>query len=159
MDWGTLIGTALGAVVGVGSAVVAERSRWKREFVTRERAVRRELYGEYLAALSRTRNELRSVARSPSTPAAERARLASESFRSGGAYELRYQMAITAPESVAGPSERALLALRTLNDRLEAGDDHTDATWSDAHEAFTEALAALRTAMRTDLGTDTGGED
>jgi hypothetical protein len=154
VDWGTLIGTALGAVVGVGSTVLAERSRWKREFATRELSVRRQLYGDYLAALSRTRNELRGLARSPSVAAGERARLAGESFRSGGAYELRYQMAITAPEPVAEPSERALRALRDLHDRLEAGDIHTDESWVECHEAFTTAMTALQAAMRADLETD-----
>jgi hypothetical protein len=154
VDWGTLIGTALGAVVGVGSTVLAERSRWKREFATRELSVRRQLYGDYLAALSRTRNELRGLARSPSVPAEERARLAGETFRSGGAYELRYQMAITAPEPVAAPSERALIALRDLHDRLEAGGIHTDESWVACQEAFTTALAELRTAMRADLKSD-----
>jgi hypothetical protein len=151
VDWGTLIGTALGAVVGVGSTVLAERSRWKREFATRERSERRQLYGDYLAALSRTRNELRRLSRSPSVPAEERARLAGESFRSGGAYELRYQMAITAPEPVAEPSERALRALRDLHDRLEYGGIHTDESWIGCHYAFITALEELRAAMRADL--------
>lgn len=152
VDWGTLIGTALGAVVGISSTTLAERSRWKRDTSAQERAAKRQLYSEYLAALSRTRNELRALARSPSTPADERGREAGRVFRTGGAYELRHQMAITAPEYVNALSVRALHRLRDLLDRLEVGDVHTEDTWNQGHEAFIEVLDDLRAAMRSDLG-------
>lgn len=152
MDWGTLIGTALGASVGISATMLAERSRWKRETSARERAEKRQLYGEYLAALSRTRNELRALARSHATPADERGREAGKAFRSGGAYELRHQMVLIAPEPVSALSVRTLHTLRDLVDRLEAGDVHTDGTWVHTHEAFIALLDDLRVAMRNDLG-------
>ncbi|GAA2472311.1 hypothetical protein GCM10010406_05010 [Streptomyces thermolineatus] len=151
VDWGTLIGTGLGAAVGIGATLFAERSRWKRDQFSKEREVRRQLYAEYLAALSRTRNQLRDIARSPDLPADERAERAGERFRSGGAYELRHQMAIVAPEAVVGPSERALRRLRDLSDSLEAGAVHPEERWTTGHAAFGDALEELRTAMRKDL--------
>ena len=99
MDWGPLLGTALGAVVGVGSTLVSDRVRWRRDRTARQRDMKRQLYGEYLAALMRTRNQLKDIA-SSSLATEDRALKAGEAFREGGAYELRYQMSITAPAIV-----------------------------------------------------------
>lgn len=37
MDWTTLAGTALGTLVGVGSTLLANRARWRRDLADRNR--------------------------------------------------------------------------------------------------------------------------
>lgn len=63
MEWMTLVSAGVGAIIATASAAVLERGRWRRENRERETAVRRVLYGEYLACLSKARNGFRSLAR------------------------------------------------------------------------------------------------
>ncbi|MFF4787892.1 hypothetical protein ACFY3E_42075 [Streptomyces griseorubiginosus] len=151
MEWGTIVGTVLGAVVGVGSTLVADRARWRREQSARDRESKRQLYADYLAALSRTRNEFRSLVRQLDLTVEERAGAAGRSFREGGAYELRYQVALVAPEAVTVNAHQALHWLRDMNDIVEQGVVRGDERWERSHGAFSDALSALRVAMRTDL--------
>jgi hypothetical protein len=151
MDWGTLVGTALGAAVGVGTTMLAERSRWKRDHSSREQSVKRQLYGEYLAALSLTTHRLRDLRRSPSLALEDRVRQAGEILGSGGAYGLRYQLLITAPEPLGHMADQAFTRLRDLRDCFDEPDVRADPQWNDALSALTDALKALRAAMRDDL--------
>ncbi|MEU9126321.1 hypothetical protein AB0C96_42085 [Streptomyces sp. NPDC048506] len=79
--------TALGAVIGVLATLTADLSRAKRTRQDNEHNTRRQLYADYLAALARTRNNLRLAARSAHTTPEERARKAIEAFKEGNAYE------------------------------------------------------------------------
>ncbi|MFJ9676824.1 hypothetical protein ACIRP2_02025 [Streptomyces sp. NPDC101194] len=148
MDWGTLLGTALGALVGVGSTLIVDRLRWQRDQTARQRDIKRQLYGEYLAALMRTRNQLKDIA-SSSLAAQDRALQAGEAFREGGAYELRYQMSITASAVVAEHSDASLRRLRDVRNQIREG-----ATGDDLKETYhvlITVIKALRDAMRSDL--------
>ncbi|MFD7510881.1 hypothetical protein ACFV5N_16340, partial [Streptomyces sp. NPDC059853] len=109
MDWGTLVGTAVGGVVALAATMIAERARSRRDEAVRRQESKRRLYVEYLAALTRTRNQLKDIVRSPSLGPEERARLSGEAYREGGAYELRHQMALFAPEPVLSASDEAFL--------------------------------------------------
>ncbi|MGH4033112.1 hypothetical protein ACQB60_29720 [Actinomycetota bacterium Odt1-20B] len=152
MDIGTLIGTGLGAVVGVGSTLIADRVRWKRDQSMRQQELKRQLYGEYLVALTRTRNQLKDLVRLPNLAAEERAQRAGDLYREGGAYEIRYQMAITAPKHIVEPSENALRRLRDLRDRIQ---ENAPGTQLDSEFGrLIKAIKTLRDAMRTDLGSD-----
>nr|WP_285561247.1 hypothetical protein [Streptomyces hygroscopicus] len=53
MEWLSLASTALGAVIGVGSTLIADRLSWRRERAGQSFDVRRQLYAHYTAALSR----------------------------------------------------------------------------------------------------------
>ncbi|MGP3980869.1 hypothetical protein [Streptomyces sp. KR80] len=120
--------------------------------MARQQDLRRQLYGEYLAALTRTRNQLKDIAGSTALVGDERARQAGEAYREGGAYELRYQMAITAPAQVVGPSEDALRRLRDMRDRIQEG--VTGRTLDEEFGTLITTIKTLRDAMRSDLGAD-----
>ncbi|MFI9718479.1 hypothetical protein ACIHFE_02335 [Streptomyces sp. NPDC052396] len=152
MDWGTLVGTGFGAVVGVGSTLLSDRVRWRRDHAARQQDVKRQLYGEYLAALTRTRTDLKEVVRTTASAGEERARRAGDAYRDGGAYELRYQMAIIAPGRVVDPSETALRLLRDVRDHIRDGADQ--ARLDSEFGRLTAAVKELRDAMRADLGAD-----
>jgi hypothetical protein len=83
--------------------MAADRSRWKREHSTREQATKRELYSQYLAALSLATHQLRDLRRHKPFSAEDRAQRAGEVLSLSGAYQLRYQMLITAPRPSRNP--------------------------------------------------------
>ncbi|MFD4554309.1 hypothetical protein ACFWP5_08265 [Streptomyces sp. NPDC058469] len=151
MDWGTLAGTALGAILGVGTTLLAERSRWRRENTARERAVKQRLYAEYLGALSLTTHRLRDLKRNTGLTREERIRQAGEILGSTDAYQLRYQMLIIAPEPLGDTANRAFRTVRDLRDRFDGPDVSADPEWSSTMAAVGQALNSLRTAMRSDL--------
>lgn len=152
MGWGPLASTSLGAVIGIASTLATDQMRTRRGREDKDEAARRQLYGDYLAALARTRNHLRMAARSAGLDSGERGRRAVEAFFEGNAYELRYQIAIVAPAEVVEASTNAFRSLRDLRDLVEAGALHTDQSHVDARERWELLLAELRMSMRRDLG-------
>lgn len=109
------------------------------------------LYAEYLAALSRTWNEIRQAARNATAPADERARAAAEAFKAGGAYELRYQVSITASDGVEQSSVAAFRALRDLRDLVESGVAYTEPEYREARRHWDRLFGELRLRIRADL--------
>lgn len=153
MNWGTLVATALGAVLGAGSTLTVDRSRWRRDHHSREQVARRELYGQYLASLALATHQLRDLRRPGLLTADERMRRAGEVLSESGAYQLRYQMLITAPDLLEAPTEEAFTSIRRLRDRFDEPDVCTDPQWDSALDAVSGAILALKHAMRDDLAT------
>ncbi|MEZ0064289.1 hypothetical protein ABIA32_000267 [Streptacidiphilus sp. MAP12-20] len=152
MEWSSFASTALGAVIGVTSTLVADRVRWRRDHLDKRQDRQRQLYADYLTALSRTGNEIREAARSSSLSAPERGRMAVEAFKSGGAYELRYQVSISAPDEVEQSSVAAFRALRNLRDLVESGTAHDEASYREARQHWDDTFSELRSHIRADLG-------
>ncbi|MEV5599380.1 hypothetical protein [Streptomyces sp. NPDC052496] len=151
MDWGTLAGTALGALLGVGTTLLGERSRWHRENTSRERAAKQQLYSEYLAALWLTRHRLRDLQRNTELTGEERRERSGEILGAANAFQLLYQMRIMAPDPLDDVAVHAFRRLLRLRDRFDEPDVNRDPEWSTAQTALSEALEALRQAMRADL--------
>ncbi|GGX11367.1 hypothetical protein [Streptomyces chartreusis] len=154
MDWGTLAGTALGAILGVSTTLLAERSRWRRENSARERAVKQQLYAEYLGALSLTTHRLRDLKRDAGLTREDRMKQAGEILGSTNAYHLRYQMLIIAPQGLGDDADQAFMRIRDLRDRFDGADMANDPEWPSAMSAVREALDSLRRTMRSDLTAD-----
>ncbi|MEC3997112.1 hypothetical protein VSR01_27875 [Actinacidiphila sp. DG2A-62] len=152
MAWTTLASAIVGAVIATGCSALLDRSRWRREQDDRLISARRALYGEYLACLSRARNDFRSLVRNESANPAERERSARESF--APCFGMRYQMSITAASKVFDASERAFRRLRDVRDLAAAGILAGDEAYSDGRAEYEVALFRLREAMRLDLGAD-----
>ncbi|WP_030018665.1 hypothetical protein [Streptomyces monomycini] len=144
MDWGTLAGTALGALLGVSTTLLGERSRWHRENTSRERAAKQQLYSEYLAALWLTRHRLRDLQRSTELTWEERREQSGEILGAANAFQLLYQMRIMAPESLDDVAVHAFRRLLRLRDRFDEPDVNRDPGWSTTQAALSEALEALR---------------
>jgi hypothetical protein len=148
-----LVATALGAILVAGSTLAVDRSRWRRDHHSREHAARRELYGQYLASLALVTHQLRDLRRPGALTADERMRRAGEVLSESGAYQLRYQMLITAPDVLEAPTEHAFASVRRLRDRFDEPDVYTDPQWDSALGAVSDAILALKRAMRDDLAT------
>lgn len=152
MEWGTLIGTVTGAVIGVGATSIADRAKWRREQSERRTEVRRDLYAAYLAAVARTWNDIRAVVIDSTEPWPERARQAEVAYRNGGVYELRYQLAITAPPEIVALSDKTMKGMRDLVQQLIAGRRYD--TWAELKSEcrpWFDAFDAMRAGMRRDL--------
>lgn len=151
MEWISPVSTALGALIGVGSTLLVDRFRWRRERADRALENRKQLYADYSAALSRIRTALNECAHE-GPEAEERSRIVRELFLAPGAYELRHQLAILAPPEVVKASRAAFLVLRDTRDCLLAGADAGSTSYRDLEDSFDNAVAELREIMRRDLG-------
>ncbi|MFF2007582.1 hypothetical protein ACFVWY_00715 [Streptomyces sp. NPDC058195] len=157
MEWVSPVSTALGAVIGVGSTLVTDRLRWRRDRAGQSLDVRRQMYGDYTAALSRIRTALNECAQT-GVPARERPQRVRELFLAPGAYEIRHQMAIVAPREVVDAARSAFLVLRDTRDLLAEGVDGAEGpvagspAYRELEGRFDVALAELRAVMRQDLG-------
>ncbi|MDJ1134022.1 hypothetical protein [Streptomyces iconiensis] len=152
MEWLSPISTALGAGIGVGATLLADRLRWRREREDRALETRQQLYAEYSAALSRIRTALNEAANDPGLSEGERRVRVRELFLAPGAYELRHQLAILAPQEVIGASSAAFKLLRDTRDRIAEGADAASAEYAELEDAYDVAIAELRRVMRKDLG-------
>ncbi|MFE3588348.1 hypothetical protein ACFXOY_12555 [Streptomyces niveus] len=151
MEWISLASTALGAAIGVGSTLLADRVRWRRERAGQDLDVRRQMYADYTAALSRIRTALNECAQAD-IPAGERSLTVRELFLAPGAYEIRHQLAIVAPPEVVEAARSAFIVLRDTRDLLVNGSSLNDTAYMEMEERFDAAVAELRTVMRLDLG-------
>ncbi|AUH40958.1 hypothetical protein [Streptomyces sp. CMB-StM0423] len=152
MEWISPVSTALGAAIGVGATLLADRLRWRREREDRALESRKQLYADYSAALSRIRTALNEAVHDQTLSGEERRARVRELFLAPGAYELRHQLAILAPETVIAASTRAFKILRDTRDAILEGADATSTDYTDLEDAFDHAVGDLRRVMRADLG-------
>ncbi|MEU1330168.1 hypothetical protein [Streptomyces sp. NPDC005865] len=151
MEWISPVSTALGAAIGIGSTLVTDRLRWRRERAGQSLDVRRQLYAEYTAALSRTRTALDECVHDHMS-VEERPQRVRELFLAPGAYELRHQLAITAPHEVVEAARTAFVVLRDTRDLLMGGTTVDSPAYRELEDEFDAAVGELRTLMRRDLG-------
>ncbi|MDX3855664.1 hypothetical protein [Streptomyces sp. AK02-01A] len=152
MEWMTLLATVLGAAIAMGSTVLVEVRKDRREAIGEWRRSKRDLYGAYLGALSQVRGELALIILDRAMPDAERALIARQKF--AGCYELRYQLEVLAPGTVVDPALAYFRSVRRLRDGTGTGMAHGDEECERAFREVMGALAQVRATMRLDLGTD-----
>lgn len=151
MDWVAPVSTALGAVIGVGSTLLADRLSWRRDRAGQSLDARRKLYADYTAALSQMRTALNECAQA-SIPAEERPQRVRELFLTPDAYEIRHQLAIIAPLDVVEAAGTAFVALKDARDLLLRSPEIDSDGYTELENRFDTAIAELRSVMRRDLG-------
>lgn len=151
MGWETLIATALGGVLGVGATLLTDLTRWRREQDIRRENIRREIYAEYLSAISRTYGLLVDSARETDASLQVRVESARSSLRDGGAFEMQQQIRLIAPNEVVQCSKSTLDALRDIRTLIIEGSVVDTPALVDQRAAFRAAEDALREHMRRDL--------
>jgi hypothetical protein len=151
MEWISPVSTLLGAVIGVGSTLMADRISWRRDRAGQSLDVRRQLYADYTAALSRMRTALNECVQAD-FPVEERPQRVRELFLAPGAYEIRHQLAITAPHDVVEASRSAFVVLRDTRDLLMDSAAVDGTAYRALEDRFDSAVAELRKIMRRDLG-------
>ncbi|MFI7415134.1 hypothetical protein ACIBU0_41515 [Streptomyces sp. NPDC049627] len=153
MGWLTLISTLSGGVLGVGSTLVVESVRNRRDQRLRHAELRRTAYVRYLTALTETETALQTLALSRSTPIASSDVVAA--FRSTGVIAARYELFLVAPAVVYDAAREAYDLLRAMRVAIATttvvvGDE--SAEWQALHTPYDISLRKLRDAMRNSLG-------
>ncbi|MET7616154.1 hypothetical protein [Streptomyces sp. NPDC005408] len=149
----TLISTLSGGVLGVGSTLVIESVRTKRDQRLRHAELRRTAYVRYLTALTEAETALQTLALSRPTPIASSDVV--EAFRSTGVIAARYELFLVAPPSVYDAAREAYDLLRALRVAIATTDvavGDEAAQWQALHLPYDTALRHLRAAMRDSLG-------
>lgn len=155
MEWMTLAGTGLGAIVGVGSTLVADHTRWRRDAIDRSRQERKDIYIACLTTFRQAHEAMRAVAtgdqREPQGAAAVDARVR-EAFRASGCNEARESAVICVPPELVSAIQVAYLSLRTIRDVLASGSPLDSAPYQDARREHRRATRSAQAQMRIDLG-------
>ncbi|MER6918772.1 hypothetical protein [Streptomyces spiralis] len=153
MDWTTLAGTGLGALVGVTSTLLADRVRWRRDLAERTRQERKAIYVTCLTKYRQAYEAMHTAAvthRGQPGPALESA--VREAFRASGCDEVRESALICAPETMADVIEAVYTTLRDLLEAFAAGSPPLDsAEFQEQRLKHARAVWAARAAMRRDL--------
>ncbi|MFI9825384.1 hypothetical protein ACIHFC_33840 [Streptomyces sp. NPDC052013] len=152
MDWMTLAGTGLGAVVGVGATLLADRVRWRRELTERNRQERREIYVTCLTKYRQAYEDMHTVAvRHRGDPEARDAAVR-EAFRASGCDEVRESALLCAPQEMSDVIERVYEALRDLLEVFASGQPSLDSPELQEHRLrYGKAVWAARASIRQDL--------
>ncbi|MEU6143037.1 hypothetical protein ABZ848_22045 [Streptomyces sp. NPDC047081] len=152
MDWTTLAGTGLGALIGVGSTLVADRARWRRDLSERNRQERREIY---VGCLTRYRLAYEAMHAAAVTHRGRDTLDAAvrEAFRESGCDEVRESALICAPQELSDVLEDVYATLRELQEVFAAGEPPLGSReFEEQRLKHGKAVWAARAAMRADLG-------
>lgn len=151
-QWIAVLGTALGAVIGIGSAFINDRVRWRREQDRDRLGVRRDLYASFIAALTEIHESMRAASGRDGLTAAGRRDAIRAIFHDGGLYQLRYQIGVLADQQVLDASEAAFQQMRDIRDTFAAGGRIGDPQYQEQRTAWGGVLRTLQHAMRDELG-------
>jgi len=152
MDWLAPINTLIGAGIGVGSTLIVDRLRWRRDRVMAGQEARRNSYAAFMAALADAYQRLYEIARDQGGQPAARA-TAPEVFRTSNLYPLRYQLVLIAPWEVVEPTNEVFWKIRELRDLVATGASHAGHDFRQLERAYIDAAEKAQVAMRRDLGT------
>jgi len=147
------VGTLAGAVVGVSSALIAERIRWRRDQARDESQTRRVVYSDFLMALSRGHSDMRTVVLQPDCSTGDRLYGdLHQALDGSGIWRLRQTLSLTTSAEIIRLAVGACNELTRMRDVLiEDPDVRGDAYFRVRADLWREN-AHLREAMRKDLG-------
>ncbi|MET9965553.1 hypothetical protein ABZZ80_06410 [Streptomyces sp. NPDC006356] len=148
-----MAGTALGALVGVGSTLLADRARWRRDQADRTRQERRDLYVTVLTKYRLAYETMHAAAAADRDRTdAARQTAVREAFRASGCDEARETALICAPQEMSDLLEDVYATLRDLQEVFAAGDPPLDSPeLQERRLKHAEAIWAARAAIRRDL--------
>jgi hypothetical protein len=150
MQWSTLVGTALGVIVGIGSELINDILRWRREQQKYQRSIRQEIYAEFLSTLTDVHEKMRAASQSGYESAAVRSVEIRDLFRD--CYRIRYQISIIAEQGVVNGSEATFRKMRDIRDLLSEGENLESADCQKLRTEWGALLRQLQHSMRLELG-------
>ncbi|MFJ5260563.1 hypothetical protein ACIQAC_08860 [Streptomyces sp. NPDC088387] len=151
MEWSTLVGTGLGAVLGVGATLTGEHVRWRRTVRENRLQNRRTMYVDCLVALRRAHEAMRLAADEGHTDPETRAAKIRQAFQASGCDEARERLILTADAEVAEAIDASYLSLRRVREALASGCTVTSDEYQTARQAHGDATRAARTVLRQNL--------
>ncbi|MFI6400628.1 hypothetical protein [Streptomyces sp. NPDC050548] len=152
MDWMSPASALLGAVIGAGGTLLAQRGQWRQQLDAQDRNVRRQLYSEYLSTLHGAGERLHQLAARVKTPESDTMlEAAHDAFGADALYSVRAQLVISAPVPVAEQVRKSMIAMRDLRDCIGRGNLIETEEYATAQRAVRDSQQHLRDAMRADL--------
>lgn len=153
MDWANQVSTLIGAVVGVGSTLLVDRSRGARDRHQRLNTTRRDAYAAYLTALTQTDAGLQLLAVSEVPPVSR-----TQAMSAWQAYSVlarRYDVVLVAPDHIAKAASSTFDRLLDIRDAITTtamtvGEPGSPA-WEAVHLPYIAAIVELRSLMRDDV--------
>ena len=152
MDWATSLGTVIGAIVGVGSSLATDRFRSHQDGKSHWAQTRREVYVDFLIALSRGHSEMRAVTFSEGLADGDRCGALHKALDDAGVWRLRQTLFLIAPQPVISLTIEAGLAIDGVRDALISEFSVDGDLYLRARADLWKVNAELRFAMREDLG-------
>ncbi|MFJ4468480.1 hypothetical protein ACIP2X_13495 [Streptomyces sp. NPDC089424] len=151
MEWATIVGTGLGAVLGVGATLAGEHLRWRRTVRDNRLQDRRTLYVDCLVALRRAHEAMRLAADEEHGDPQTRAARIRQAFQASGCDEARERLILTAAADVADAVDASYHTLRRVRETLASGCKVTSEEYQAARQAHGDATRAARTVLRQEL--------
>jgi hypothetical protein len=149
MDWAAPLGTAIGAVAGVSSAVVVERARWSLGRNDRRNDQRKATYAAFLGALARAVEQIWNAARQQQT---DRPEAALSALRDHRVQETRFELALSAPADVARQAEVVAAKLVSLREAVADGASWDGEAYKNAWDDYYKSREEMIRSMRSSLG-------
>ncbi|GAA0598117.1 hypothetical protein GCM10010394_29610 [Streptomyces crystallinus] len=146
-----MVGTALGALIGMGGTLFAERARWRRNLGEQERGELRTAYARYLDAATLARDAISLASRNVDLEPGERAELARSAIHDNAVYARQYELELVAPAEVVTKAREATKALGVYRDAVMAGATYETAECAGARRAFRGVRQSTMDAMRVTL--------
>jgi hypothetical protein len=150
MSWIPVLATALGAVIGLGSGLLIDQVRSRRDDAQKSLAARRDAYVSYLSSLHDANEAMRAVSLGEYSPDLTRTAAARAAFRAAAVTQARERIILLAPQTVIAAADDAFRSLRALRDRIGQGEGLAD--YEPVLGEYAARLHALRDALRRDLG-------
>ncbi|MFD7709701.1 hypothetical protein ACFV6E_17540 [Streptomyces sp. NPDC059785] len=151
MEWSSLVGTGLGAVLGVGATLVGEQVRWRRTARDSRLRDRRDLYADCLVSFRKAHEAMRVAADEDHPNAQARAARLRQVYQASGCDEARERLILTANDEVTAAIDASYTSLRTIREVLAAGATVPTPEYQAARRAHKEATAAARDVLRRHL--------
>jgi len=156
MNVGTLIAAAVGAVIGVGSTLITDSVRARRDLDQKWVDTKRLVYVRFLVALAQAHSRIKVAAFEQKLVPAEKQRAVSRAFHDdpqhAEAKAVLRELAITAPEHVYRLALEVYECLRVIRDVLsEPSITAVDTEYRQASKPFWTRLDTLQDVMREDL--------
>ncbi|MEU6688144.1 hypothetical protein [Streptomyces sp. NPDC046832] len=151
MEWVTLVGTALGAVLGIGATLAGEHLRWRRTVRDNRLQDRRTMYADCLVTLRRAHEAMRLVADENHADPQIRAAKIRQAFQASGCDEARERLVLTATADVSAAVDASYHSLRKIREELASGSTLASEEYDAARQAHGDATRAARVVLRADL--------
>lgn len=149
MDWGTPIGTALGAAAGIGSAVLTERARWSLGRTDRKREALKAAYIAYLTNMTKAGEQVWQASRERPPDWQDTILTALRDFDVQAA---RFSLMLEAPPDVRKQAEDVFNCFISWRDVAHDGSRRGETAFDEAFVAYRASRSALQDVMRPTLG-------
>ncbi|QBJ91484.1 hypothetical protein D0Z67_15110 [Streptomyces seoulensis] len=152
MEWVSPLFAIVGVVIGSGTTLAMERSRWKRDRHREAVQVQREVFVAYLTHMGRAHEGMRLASESSHASPEDRRLAVLKAFADADLYEVRFRLTMLAPDRVVELAVHAFRKCRATRDQLAAGAHIHDDDYRETQVEYYRAVQATSDAMRRELG-------